>query len=248
MLDPPRHLGNDVVALAGPRCRDKAKDARFLSRIFSLEEREAVLASPNPDLSLWLHWAGKEAVFKSTTKARGRPPVFEHRAFYVTFREDPPSANSSPILLEGKGTFEELSFHIQARIQRDYVHALAWTGDVIVADTEAQNLHWGVAERREKEEDWERRLRGRFSQAEWSCIHHPASAFTRLQARAAIAASLDVEEGQLEIRCGPGEPGRTVPLVFLDGWQHPVDLTLSHDAHLMAWAFLRPEHRSALVR
>jgi phosphopantetheinyl transferase (holo-ACP synthase) len=248
MSDSPRHLGNDVVALAAPRCRGKAKDSRFLSRILSPEEQEAVLASPNPDLALWLHWAGKEAAFKSATKARGAPPVFEHRAFKVTFREDPTSPGSSPLLLQGKGTYQELSFHLQARIQHEFVHALAWTGKAFVADTEAHPLHWEVAERRKELEGWVRRVEGMFSYAEWGCIHHPASAFTRLQARAAVAAALNVEESRLEIRCGPGKPGRTVPLVFLDGRPHPVDLTLSHDAHLMAWAFLKPEPGPTLPR
>jgi hypothetical protein len=53
-----------------------------------------------------------------------------------------------------------------------------------------------------------------------------------------MASPLGVPEGDLEIGCGPGQPGRRIPKVLLRGEEIPVDLSLSHHGRLLAWAFL----------
>ena len=74
---------------------------------------------------------------------------------------------------------------------------------------------------------------------EWECVSHAGSALCRLEARTALAEALGMAEDRVEIRCGPGTPGRRVPLAYLDGQPVPVDLTLSHDGPFLARAFLR---------
>ena len=90
------------------------------------------------------------------------------------------------------------------------------------------------------EEAWKESLKLHFSQLEWECVSHRHSALARLAARSALASSLQVDESELEIGCGPGKPGRRIPLVFLRGKEVPVDLTLSHHGRLLAWAYLVP--------
>jgi phosphopantetheine--protein transferase-like protein len=237
----PRNLGNDIVAITSPRCREKVQDSRFLHRVFSEEEREAILASRAPDASLWLHWAGKEAIFKSSTKALGAPPVFHHPIFRVSFSGEAEATTGAPLTLQGNGTYQDLFFHLKCEIHPDFVHAVAWEVDLQGSLPEGNVLQWSVVHGSEGVGDSEEELRLGFSPAEWACVSHKASALTRLGARTALALALGVEEARLEIRCGPGSPGRRVPLVFLDEEEAPLDLTLSHDAHLMAWAFLLPE-------
>lgn len=93
MTDPSRPVvarpvvGNDVVDLADPRCIGRYDDRRFLTRIFTEAEREAIEAAAEPDLALWLRWAAKEAAFKAATILRGAPPIFAHRRFEVEARE-----------------------------------------------------------------------------------------------------------------------------------------------------------------
>ncbi len=82
------HLGNDVVDRADTRYRDKARDDRFLRRVFAEEEEGAIRDARDPDLALWLRWTAKEAAFKSVTKFLGSPPVFHHRDFRVLGLEE----------------------------------------------------------------------------------------------------------------------------------------------------------------
>jgi len=235
----PRHLGNDVVAMTSPRCRGKADDARFLRRVFSPKERQAIATSVSPETSLWLHWAGKEAIYKSATKALGAPPVFHHDRFQLSFLGDPFQNPMNSRIIRGTGSYEELSFQLRVDLQPDFVHALAWERSAGTDEYEADTVVWQTLQRKEEGER-EGDLRESFSQQEWDCISHRASALTRLGARKALATTLGLDERRVEVRCGPGAPGRRVPLVFLDGSEIPLDLSLSHDAHLMAWAFLRP--------
>jgi len=228
------------VALTSPRCQGKADDPRFLGRVFSSEEREAIATSVAPEASLWLHWAGKEAIYKSATKTLGAPPVFQHDRFQVSFSGDPVSSPRGPTLLPGTGSYGALSFRILAHLQPDFVHAVAWEKPLEAEGPEAETITWQALGREEDGVKPAGELRLRLSPKEWDCVSHRNSAFTRLGAKKALALALGVE-ARLEIRCGPGSPGRRVPLVFLDGKEAPLDLTLSHDAHLMAWAFLRPE-------
>jgi len=245
-------LGNDVVDLTAPRTRDKTSDTRFLRRVFHPQEVDALLSSPLPDRSLWLFWAAKEAIFKSASKELGDPPVFNHQAFRVRFEprellrltEDPHPGGESGTL-RGSGSYGDRAFGLQARWTREYIHALAWLGGLerglpdvlwtVVAPPEADSsaLHGGRPEQ----------LRSRFTPEEWACVSTGRSAACRLEARRALAESLEVEESRLEIRCGTGPPGRRVPLTYLDGTPAFLDLTLSHDGPFLARAFLRQPYR-----
>ncbi len=236
-------LGNDVVDLASSRSRDKASHLRFLRKVFTPEEAEAIRSSPSPERTLWLLWAGKEAIFKSTTKVLGAPPVFHHPDFRILFSpeelqrlaRETESLISAPTL-KGTGVYRGFHFAVRAHWAESHIHALSWMGSPGDAEPEVCR---GVVRDGGKATDLPESLRSRFSREEWSCVSHRASALARLEARRELAVALDIQEGRLEIRCGPGMPGRRVPLAYLDGAPLPVDLTLSHDSSLLAWAFLK---------
>lgn len=246
-------LGNDVVDLTAPRTRDKSSDIRFLRRVFDPEEAEALVSSPLPDRSLWLYWAAKEAIFKSVSKELGDPPVFNHPTFRVRFdarellrlAEDPHPGGELPPL-RGSGTHGDRAFGLLARWTREYIHTLAWLGGPARG---MPDVLWKVVAlpaadpagpRGAGKED----LESRFTAEEWECVSHRRSAASRLEARRALAESLGVEEGRLEIRCAPGPPGRRAPLTFLDGRRAFLDLTLSHDGPFLGRAFLRQPYRA----
>jgi hypothetical protein len=232
-----RYLGNDVVALNSPRSQGKVADRRFMERVFAGKEREAILSSPDPEFALWLHWAGKEALFKTVTKASGSPPIFHHPSFRVSYGEEATSLLLSGDPVQGVGSYGDLVVQLEGELFGHGLHVLSWLPLPQDATEETAPIHRQVAQLPEVEADWRESLRDRFSEAEVACASHRASALTRLGARASLASILKVEEGRLEIRCGAGKPGRRVPLVYLDGKTGPVDLTLSHDAHLGAWSF-----------
>ncbi len=260
----PLHLGNDVVDLDDPRHRGKSGDGRFLRRVFTQEERGAILDSPAPDQALWVRWAGKEAAYKTVCKARSPapPPTFHHALFQVTVSAGggspvgnpahPPAghgAASPPRLLlrgeapaeepvaswSGEVTYEDQVVALRVQVLRRAVHALSWLAPNGPPPFPA--VSWSYA-RLTEAPTWAL-LRSRFTEAEWSCISHPASALARLEAKRALARELRVPEAGLEIGCGPGLPGRRIPILMLDGRSLGVDLTLSHAGLFVAWAALR---------
>lgn len=256
-------LGNDAVDLDDPRCQRKASNERFLARIFSQEEVQAIRSSSDPELTVWLLWAGKEATFKSVTKDVGRAPVFQHRLFQISFSGGPGSgpkpkdaaesvsateagAYPSPgDLVRGEASYEDHRISLLARVSPPHIHVVSWKarpGKPSPRVLWEEETNQRVVDRFELGEgsgSWEN-LRRRFSPREWSCIPHEISAVTRLAARKSLAKALKVDEGRLEIACRSGVPGRRVPLVLLDGETTEADLSLSHHRTLLAWAFTAP--------
>jgi phosphopantetheinyl transferase (holo-ACP synthase) len=240
-------LGNDIVDLADLRHQGKATDQRFLHRVFTVDERETVRSSSQPDQTLWMLWAGKEAAFKTLSKSLGTPPVFNHRSFRVTLFENTPevpeSSRSVPSESHlptsecrlGEVLLEDMSFPLRIETAGSSLHALTWVSRPHGGTPEPV---WGLAELGDEEEGWRARYEPHFSAQEWQCVSHRASALARLAARSALASSLDVPEEELEIGCDPGAPGRRIPRTLLRGKELEVDLTLSHHGRLLAWAFV----------
>jgi hypothetical protein len=235
------HLGNDVVDLHHHGGADRARDGRFLARVCSPEEEGLVRASPNPDIALWVFWTGKEAIYKSTSKALGTPPVFHHTRFRVAFSEGDlldflvRSPDLRKIPLAGSGSYGDLSFRLLVERTDSSVHAVSWihrpgraTPEYLSHCREWQDQTRGPATGLEEH----------FSAPEWKCVTHRASALTRILAKEGLAEALGVSADLLEIRCGPGAPGRRIPSVWLAGDELPVDLSLSHHGRFLAWAFL----------
>jgi hypothetical protein len=229
------HLGNDIVDLTDPRHTGKASDDRFLTRVFSENEQAQIRGTENQDRALWARWAGKEAAFKTISKSRGAPPVFVHPTFEVTlFTPDGP-VDDPPVTRFGQVRY--LDYHLPLRIEvvGTALHAVTWIPD---AGHDFPPFTWGSRETRDPTNGWRDALEPNFSPREWSCVSHRHSALARLAARRSMAESLGLEESELEIGCGPGNPGRRIPRVFHRGEEIPVDLTLSHHGRLLAWAYL----------
>jgi phosphopantetheinyl transferase (holo-ACP synthase) len=229
-------LGNDAVDLDDPRCQGKATNERFLARVFSEEEVRAIRSSANPELTVWLLWAGKEAAFKSVTKDIGRPPVFQHNLFQVSYPDGS---------LKGEARYGNHRISLTAKVSAPHIHVVSWrarpnepTPRVLWEEETNQRVveRFGLEQGTESAET----LKAHFSPREWDCIPHPTSAVTRLAARRSLAEALDVDEARLEIVCRSGVPGRRVPLVLLDGEPTNSDLSLSHHRTLLAWAFTAP--------
>jgi phosphopantetheinyl transferase (holo-ACP synthase) len=240
-MSPGWHLGNDVVDLTDPRHSGKARDERFLLRVFSEEEKEGIRASANPDLSLWMCWAGKEAAFKTISKALGKPPVFVHTLFTVAFQRTAGSHSGKrrspvhPMTHFGEVRHEGHVLPLRVEVMEGKLHAVTWSPSPSGA---LPPFIWGSSEITDGFGRWKETLRPSFSTREWECISHRASALARMAARDSIASALGVEERNVEIACGPGSPGRRIPKVLLGGKEIPVDLSLSHHGRLLAWAFL----------
>ena len=236
-------MGNDVVFLQDPRCVGKSRDLRFLKRVLTASEAAWVLGEPNADEALWLCWAVKESAFKVISKLSEEPPVFAHRSFSVTV--DPLAAHGRHSFdIGGKVDYQGFTMPFEASVSPRRVHALAWSSadpartpdDVAIQIGEvavgrgSDRLDTGL-------QPFQLLLNERFSFRERRSIHSPPSAYVRLFARQAIAGALDIDERRLEIVCGHEPTGRVPPVLMLDGSEGPVDVSLSHHAPLVTWAF-----------
>ncbi len=241
------HLGNDIVDLADRRHAGKAGDRRFLQRVFTPEEQETIQESPDPDHTLWMLWAAKESAFKTVSKFLGTPPTFNHVLFQVTLFGKPAEApgpdtppESTPvggraIVRRGEVRYGEGLISVRIEVSGSSLHALSWFPD---SSGNPPRYSWGWEELAEEEGDWRAAYEHLFSAFEWRCITHRASAMARMAAKRALALSVGAPEGDLEITCDPGTPGRRIPRVSLEGERLEVDLSLSHHGLLVAWAFI----------
>jgi len=241
-MTPIWHLGNDVVDLGHHGGSGKARDQRFLARVCSVEEVQTIGSSRDSDTALWIHWAAKEAIYKSASKALGTPPIFHHPLFHVAFLKEAlgefleGSLSTTQPTLAGTGHYKDIRFSLSVERSTSAVHAVSWIHE------EGR----GFPPYRSECQEMPTAVRGpasgleeHFSATEWECVTHQASGLTRIRAREALAEEGGIPEEGLEIRCGPGAPGRRIPSVWIDGVEAPVDLTLSHHGRFLAFAFLK---------
>jgi phosphopantetheine--protein transferase-like protein len=233
-------VGNDVVDLSNPRVSGKEKDARFLDRVFSADERRVIGESSDPSLELWGMWAAKEAAFKIVSKRSSSPPPFVHRAFAVAWEALGRRTNPYGRVLRA-GRVRYLTGHeVLAEITR--------VGSVLAAlacpvGAHDQNgviaIEGRILSLSSPEAGWARdpAMRDRLTPAEAESVHSPASAAVRVGARAALARDWGVEDARIEIVCDPGPTGRRPPRVMLDGATCGADVSLAHDGPWIAWAY-----------
>lgn len=77
-------VGNDVVDLHDPETRLESIHDRFIDRVFTPAERDAIFAACDPRAALWSHWAAKESAYKIIKKI-DPDAMFSHCAFHVDF-------------------------------------------------------------------------------------------------------------------------------------------------------------------
>lgn len=189
-----------------------------------------------------MRWAAKEAGFKVVTKLLGSPPPFEHRAFRVRVAEVGVAEAGPSRPVRATVTYRDREIPVRGEVDDERVHVLARASG---EDDAGGSPQWRVlrldAPLGRADDGWEDGLRDRFTEREWRSIHRPVSARVRLEARAELARSLGVPEGEVEIVCDEGPPGRMPPRVLVGGAECAGDLTLSHHGRFLAWAFVVPE-------
>ena len=241
-------IGNDIVDLGNARTVGKAADERFVGRVCSAGEWDTIRSSDDPDLELWCHWAAKETAFKVVSKLLGEPPPFVHRAFVIRWGDpaSAPAAWGDDVLRHGHVRYERttaeaatlLDATVWVKQDGDAVHAVGY-GPSDTPDHAAV-----VTQRVELVDDpdapWAgtfEELEGRFTERELDAVYSRESAAVRIGARADLAAFLATPEERLEIACWPGPTSQRPPYVLVDGKPAAVDVSLSHDGPLIAWAW-----------
>jgi len=79
----PISVGNDVVDLRQPAAKHSAANPRFLDRVFTDRECDAIAAAPDRMAMLWTLFGAKEAGYKVVNKLRPAA-AFAHNRFEVS--------------------------------------------------------------------------------------------------------------------------------------------------------------------
>jgi phosphopantetheinyl transferase (holo-ACP synthase) len=220
-------IGNDIVDLTDPQNMGKSRDTRFINRVFGPCEQDLISRAENQDAILWALWAGKETAYKLVKKHH-------------------PSANSIPRsykvsldCAEGSHVFScrsnDLSgfvdtpygrIEIKVFITSDYVHCIG----AMAGLDEMDCIVWDVD-----------RIRPDLQAS-------PAyqSAFVRKALRERLSIFCDESPDDIEIRREKTCHGLGPPFVCINGRQAAVDVSLSHDGCLAAYAFAATAASSAV--
>jgi len=62
-------IGNDIVDLKQAKAESNWKRKRYLEKIFTIAEQKEISNSKNPEITVWLFWSMKEAVYKIINRA-----------------------------------------------------------------------------------------------------------------------------------------------------------------------------------
>ena len=201
-------VGNDVVDLKHPGNQGKSKDERFLSRVFTMKERERIAGSACPNKLLWALWAAKEAAFKVVS--RDEPAVCSTPRRYGVLL-DPYTVFEA--CLAGRVITPRGELALRIIVTDDYVHALSAATD--------GNLD---------------RIFQRVDLMDVGEDAGEASDFVRRQLLCEIARCLDCPLEELSIRKEPSGPG--APFVLRREQPLAVEISLSHDGRFTAFAFI----------
>lgn len=210
-----RHVGNDIVDLTSSDSREKSRDIRFINRVFTHGEKERITNSANPDGMLWALWAGKEASYKAISKSH--PDVSSSpRTYEASLEEDMPEGTRNFSI---SGVVETPHGPVPVRIfqTHDSIHCIATTG----SSDAIESVVCGV-----------QRIGG-----DPKSPQHSESHAVREAAKKHLSSHFNLNPAEIEIRRPKGTRGLEAPIVYVKNRRAVVDISLSHDGELVAYAF-----------
>jgi hypothetical protein len=205
-----------VIDLADPGKAGKSRDVRFISRVFTSGERDCIFRSSNPDETLWILWAGKEAAYKAAMKTD--PGVCSiPRGYPVELGEE----NGRPF---GVGTVQTPAGPVFLRVfsSGDALH-------VIGTDSSPESLGGIVVDIASTEQ----------MGAGPVPSDDEASFLARELLLRRLSECLGRSVSEMEIRRLKGPRGLGPPCLRIHGKPSTLDISMSHDGRFVACAFSR---------
>jgi hypothetical protein len=215
------NIGNDVVDLTSPANLQKSTDLRFLRKILTATEIDAVADSGRPDAALWSFWACKEAAYKVFIKQTG-DAAFLPRRWSVCLERPLPGENRAgtpggiaPAGWTGKAVVTAEERRVFCRLFVTATHVHSWAADDTGALERAVARVAGLPAGQDA------------SVAVRTCLVQTLADFFREDPSLFAVARPAREDG----RPGP-------PVLLLRGVATGLEISLSHDGRFIACAFL----------
>lgn len=209
-------IGNDIVDLKTADARGKAGDARFIARVFTVSEQEAIRRSAHPDALLWTFWAAKEAAYKAISKAA---PDISSAPRHYRVAIDFQNRQNQPENAAGDVATPLGVAPVRIFCNMEWVHCMASAG--LTATPFDIGIIYGI-----REITPDRRP-----------VSVRESATAREAATAGIASFLGINPDDIRILRETGPRGQGPPMVHIKGKRAPIDISLSHDGRFAAYAF-----------
>jgi len=211
-------IGNDIVDLTDPHNMGKGRNTRFINRVFTPHEQELISRAENQDAVLWALWASKETAYKLVKKhhpsATSVPRLYEVSLDCVeeSVRLSPASDTLTGFVDTPYGRIQ-----IKVFITSDYVHCIGTTSTLDEIDA----LVWHV---------------DRMS-PDSQASHDYESIFVRKALKLRLSIYYDECPENIEIRRVDTSYGLGPPFICINGEPAAIDVSLSHDGLLAAYAF-----------
>jgi phosphopantetheinyl transferase len=203
-------IGNDIVDLTDPRAAGKSRDIRFMDRVFTTNERQAIFNHNNRDVFLWSLWAGKETAYKAICKVHPAVSSSPRRYEIELF----PSAGLVPERGVAHTPFGLVS--IRLFVRSDHLHCVGVT-DGLGMDS----VMWDVlkVDQRRSSQDYQSNIARKMIKRKASCY-------------------LNESPGTMEIIRTRGCHGLEPPVLYVRKTKTPIDISMSHDGRFVACALL----------
>jgi len=215
-----QYVGNDIVDLTTPDAQEKSKDVRFVTRVFTENERGLISGAAAPDQVLWSLWTGKETAYKvmqklnpGITSAPGR--------YHVSLMGPVCMGTVGHTCVRGFVDTPAGVVHIMITRGPDYFHCIGTRDNENLLRSVIGNVYT-LGNSRET----------------------PAriSASVRTCAQGAIARCMNCKRDAIRIARIASDRGLGPPIVYINDHRPNVDISLSHDGKFIAYAMLASPH------
>jgi phosphopantetheinyl transferase (holo-ACP synthase) len=199
------------VDLREPANAGKSRDSRFLKKIFTVAEIDFVQNAENPDRALWALWSCKETAYK-VIKKKCVVAAFLPRRWTVILKKSESACLGGEVKIpDAEAVYVRLFSHFR------YVHCV---GADHPTDLDRLVCKVEVLPEKEKEKKIDPSLFAR------KCLALGIADFFRLN-----LSDIKINRVQDKSELQP-------PHVYIGGKKSNIDISLSHDGYLIAYAFL----------
>ncbi len=205
-------IGNDVVAWKDQSNAKKSGDFRYLTKILTAAEINAVHDAKKPDLLLWSLWASKETAYKVMRKTRAQTPFLPRRWPVDLHKQSKKFGAGAVTIPDGNRVFIRINYGA------DYIHCIG-ADDFSALD----RIVCGIA-----------------PPLPAGGQNAGLSSWGRKSLLCRLAGIHRLDLPDLEIRRIKNGSELGSPCLYYKNVKIPFDISLSHDGNFAAYAFLRP--------